>query len=315
MTFIKTVHFRLLTIGGCLLLCNACQTGRLISSSAVYSNYCAPANTTIITGAPILLENTDSLISAYPGIPVHEVLMANATRTLAPLQQLQLLRTDTSLAGRVKKMELKQTIQQRCLLATTEIGSVAGELDCEGEKADQLARYLDNINSKRNTHFTVASIIVGAITTVASVVITKDAPKNAVAIGGGLLSAGLGAMTINANRKKVKLLHTRNLLQDIWYDTTASSIYSPFIRYMLHEPHFSNSGKVSLSASIRERWLQFDLRGTPSPGETRLYFGDGGVYTADDLHTRAAMLNELQSTIRSIHQDLQQLLQYLQTME
>ena len=34
------------------------------------------------------------------------------------------------------------------------------------------------------------------------------------------------------------------------------------------------------------------------------FFDQGGIYTADELHSRANMLNELQATIRALEQDL-----------
>jgi len=80
----------------------------------------------------------------------------------------------------------------------------------------------------------------------------------------------------------------------------------------LNEKYFSNSGKVSLVQSIKKRWLEFDLGKQVDKADEQLYFGAGGVYKADDLHTRAAMLNELQSTVRSINQDLQGLMLYIE---
>jgi hypothetical protein len=313
----KTIYFPWLLV--CLLFytLQACKTGRVISSAAVgtANNYCAPAAAYNNNPATAPLKNTDSLLSANKDMPEHEVLMANATGTLLLIQRLKTALADTSVAGSMRKTEIRSQIQHRLLLATMEIAGVAAELDCEGEKADQLARYLDNLNSKRNTRLTVSSIIAGAITTIATVAIKKDGPQNAVAISGGLLSAGLGAMTINAAGKKIKLLHERNVLKDLWYTPDTSAIYPPFTWYMLNEKHFSNSGQSSLAANIKQRWEKFDLDPPVSAADEKLFFGEGGVYKADDLHKRAAMVNELQATIRSVNQDLQRLLQYLWNLE
>jgi hypothetical protein len=154
-----------------------------------------------------------------------------------------------------------------------------------------------------------------AITTIATVAIKSDGPQNAVAIGGGLLSAGLGALTINAAGKRMTLTHQRNVLKDIWHTPDTSAIYPSFTWYVLTQKHFSNSGQLSLAASIRKRWEQYDLGGPVSAADVQLFFGSGGTYKADDLHTRAAMLNELQSTVRSVNQDLQRFVQYLGSLE
>ncbi|HEY9261973.1 hypothetical protein [Chitinophaga sp.] len=313
----KTIYFPWLLAGLLLGALQACKTGRVISGAAVNitNNYCAPAAAYSNDPAKAPLKNTDSLLSANKDMPVHEVLIANASGTLELIQQLKTAIADTTVAGFMRKTDIRTQIHHRLLLATMEIAGVAAELDCEGERADQLARYLDNFNSKRNTRLTVASIIVAAITTIATVAIKDDGPQNAAAISGGLLSAGLGAMTINAAGQKIKLLHERNVLRDLWYTPDTSAIYPPFTWYVLNEKHFSNSGQSSLAANIKQRWEKFDLDLPVGAADEKLFFGGGGIYKSDDLHKRAAMVNELQSTIRSINQDLQRLLQYLGSLE
>ncbi|MGO4291682.1 hypothetical protein [Chitinophaga sp. RAB17] len=312
----KTICFPWLwtCLFGCWL--QACKTGQVINSTTLHitGDYCAPA-AAYSHPASTPVSNTDSLLAAHKDMPPHEILMANATGTLALIQRLKTFVADSSVGGSMSRAEIRSQIHHRLLLATMEIAGVAAELDCEGERADQLARYLDNFNSKRNTRLTVASIIVGAITTIATVAIKNDGPQNAVAITGGLLSAGLGAMTINAARKKMTLTHERNVLHDIWYTPDTSAIYPSFTWYILTEKHFSNSGQFSLAVSIRKRWEKYDLGGPLSTSDEQLFFGSGGTYKADNLHTRASMLNELQSTVRSVNQDLQRFAQYLGTLE
>jgi hypothetical protein len=213
------------------------------------------------------------------------------------------------------RANLRSTIQHRLVLATTEIAGLAAELDCEGERADQLGRYLDNINSKRNNKLTVASILAAAVTTVLSVTLEDKGAQNWAAISGGAVAAGLAVMMLHPSGKKIQLQFNRNMLAAIWHEEDSSHIYSPFAWYMLTDPHFSYSGHISLAASIKGRWKEFDLGGKISADDEQKFFGNGGAYTADDLHTRAALLNELQSTIRSLNQDLQDLMQYLEEVE
>lgn len=313
----KIIFLQWLLAGTALVVLHACSSSRVINSASVNisGNYCEPAVRYSGNTDTVPLKNTDSLLAANAELPVHVVLMANATGTLLLIKQLREVTGDTTVAGMMKKTEIRSRIQHRLLLATMEIAGIAAELDCEGEKADQLAKYLDNFNSKRNTRLTVASIITGALTTIATVAIKKDGPQNVVAIGGGLLSAGLGALTINAAGRKIQFLYPRNTLEDIWKTPETSTIYPSFTWYMLTEKHFSNSGKIPLAVSIRERWQKFDFDGKIDSADVKLFFGTGGVYKADDLHTRASMLNELQSTIRSVNQDLERLLRYLVSIE
>lgn len=277
-------------------------------------NYCAPSSPYNYKEQLHPQWNSDSLITAYAPLPAHEVITANAVGILPLVQQLAAAANDSSVAARLQKIELRSQIQQRILLASTEIAGVAAELDCEGERADQLGRYLDELNSKRNTWLTATSIVTGAITTVATVIINKTGVQNTVAISGGLLSAGLGALTINPGGRKMMVMHSRNLLTDIWYQPTVSVVYSPFIWYVLNDKRFSYSGKASLAENTKKRWIEFDFNNDVDAGKEKLFFRDGGRYKAEDLHIRAAMLNELQATIRSLNQDLQSLIEYIGRM-
>jgi|GEM_PF-5690272 hypothetical protein len=45
-----------------------------------------------------------------------------------------------------------------------------------------------------------------------------------------------------------------------------------------------------------------------------LHCGRGGLYHADELHTHAAMLDQLQSTIQSINQDLASLVVVIESL-
>lgn len=295
----------------------SCKSGQMaaVTAASTSVNYCAPAGSYNYNPGLTPIKNTDSLIRVYGEIPSREMVMANAVGVLPLLRSLEAIRQDTSADGRLRRTEIRSGIQHRIVMASVEIDGIAAELDCEGERADQLARFLDDHNNKRNTKLTVASIVAGAITTIATAAIKKNGPQNAVAISGGLLSAGLGAMTINAARKKVSLHHSRNMLADVWNKPDSSAVYPPFIWYVLNEKYFSNSGKLSLVQSIKQRWLEFDLGKKVNKAQEQLYFGDGGIYKADDLHTRAAMLNELQSTVRSINQDLQGLMLYIERQQ
>lgn len=203
---------------GCLVL-SSCGAGRVIVS--IPKEYCAPTISYAYDSASRPLADPDSLVRQIPApanfLTPHDVLTANAIGALPVVRQWVRTFGDTSTPGRLRCLELKTQIHDRVLSAETEINSIAAELDCEGERADQLGAYLDNINKKRTNLLTAASIIAAAGTTIATVLVQGDGAKNGVAIG-------------------------------------------------------------------------------------------GGVYTADDLHTRANMLNQVQATVRSINQDLQGLL-------
>ena len=248
------------------------------------------------------------------GISNHDQLLSKILGISSNINGLLVLGKDSKPDKTIQRLLLKQKIAGRLLIAQSELQAVAAELDCEGERADMAADYLDNMNSKRNKNFTVGSVIIGALTTVATATISKNSTQVAVGISGGLVSAGLGAFTINPKGRKLEFYHKRNLLRTIWIETSSNADYPVFVWMMLHEKKFSNKGDITLAQSIKNRWVQFQFDGKPDSDQEKLLFGDGGNYHADDLHTRSSMINQLQSTIRSINQDLISLVVFIENM-
>ena len=276
------------------------------------STYCSPTISYTHEATNLPVSNFDSLSNANPilsnYLSEHDRLMANALGITPALVQLAAMRSDTTVIRHQQYTKLIIVIQNRLLLAASEIDGIAAELDCEGERAEQLAHYLDNLNNKRSIRLTAASIIIGAAITIATAVVSTSDTQNAIGISGGLVTAALGALILNPAGKKISIDYShRNILHDIWFAPTSSDIYTPFVWYVLNEKKFSNSHQVALTQSIRTRWTNFEFDNAMDAGKEELFFGRGGIYTAEDLHTRAALLNQLQSTIRSIHQDMQSL--------
>lgn len=255
--------------------------------------------------------------SAGPGLPAgrisaHDRILYRELGITSFIVEALSLKGDSTSYPTVRL--LKQRVADRVRTARVELESVSAELDCEGERANLAAIYLDNLNSRRNRKLTVASVVVGALTTVAATLIEGRSGQIATGVGGGVLSASLALSTINPRGRTIGFYHERNLLHGIWVDTASNREYPAFVWNILHEKQFSNSGEVTLAQSIRNRWLQFEFDGKPEKRQMGLLFGSGGLYHADELHMRAAMLNQLQSTIRSINQDLVGVVEYIEKM-
>ncbi|GAB4017802.1 hypothetical protein GCM10028773_15390 [Spirosoma koreense] len=251
-----------------------------------------------------LLRTDSSLTRRYTQ---HDLLLANATGVLPLLRELTALEQLAGQEVRLAILEKRQQILNRLLLASTQIAGFAAELDCEGERADQIATYLDQRDTRRIRRLTILSVVIGAATTVATTLIQADEATKAVGIGGGVISAGFGGLAAFSSNRTVFVNHPRNLLADIWYRPNHSAVYPPVVWYVLNEKLFSNEGRYSISHNIRQRWEAYVLNDT-SNDQQQVYFGKGGNYQADDLHNRANMLNQLQSSVRSIDQDLQSLI-------
>ncbi|MBW1654643.1 hypothetical protein GSY47_04530 [Flavobacterium quisquiliarum] len=267
------------------------------------SNYCQPTIEYDYSKLEIPKQNfiqQDSILNA--NLSKHDILISNAIGIEVYLTAYLQIKKDT-----LKKLVLKQKITDRLILTSIEINALASELDCNGERINKLADYVNGLNNKKTKNLTVASVTIGALTTVAAVLVKNNNSSNAVAVSGGLLSAGLGALTIAPKGKKIELKLQRNLLGNIWYNDNSNRAYPNSIWIIINEKQFSNSGKNDLQESIKNRWLQYNFNGKIDAKTQKLFFDDGGIYTADDLYTRANMLNELQATIRSLEQDLKSL--------
>lgn len=152
------------------------------------------------------------------------------------------------------------------------------------------------------------SIVAGAATSIAGGIVKDGGWSNAIDIGGGVLGAGFGLATLNPKGKKVEFIHQRNLLRDIWKEKLESPNFPPFIWYMYTEKKFSNKEKHSIISSMKERWLHYQFDDDQEKADQSVIFKDGGYYRSDDLHNRAAMLNQMQSATRTINQNINYLL-------
>lgn len=115
--------------------------------------------------------NSDSILQANRHLSKQftdqSILILNALGTLDEVEAILTLKKDTSLAAKVRVLQLKNTINSKITIALTELDAVAAEYDCEGERVSQMAAYVENINSSRNDRLILYSIITGAATSVA----------------------------------------------------------------------------------------------------------------------------------------------------
>ena len=252
---------------------------------------------------------TPELLAHYPR---RNLLTANAVGILPALQKLVALPAATGqvpdLASELALLKQRQLIFTQVTLMSSTVASLAAELDCEGERADQMAGYLASLDSTRTQRLNVLSIVIGAVSGIGTTVSQNRNTQYAFGVGGGLTAAGLGLLTLDQNSHAEAFSHPRNLLADVWNENPDSKIWPPGIWYMLTSPAFSNKGETSIAHNTRQRWQHYGPLAQPDSDKGRqfsaLLFGPGGTYTADQLAVRANMLNELQSSVRLLNQEL-----------
>jgi hypothetical protein len=277
-------------------------------------NYCAPTTPYHYDSAYLPqkditahLDNNKSIFKKYSN---QDWFLANATGSFFLLKELVELQNgkldeEDSIYCLVKKQE----IFNRLLLASIELQSIAAELDCESERSKQLANYLDQINDTRVQKLTITSVVTGAATAIITSVSKDHNTQVVVGVMGSLISAVFGGLAAISSKKMVEVKHYRNLLADIWYDPEKSTVYPPFIWYVLKTKEFNADKSISIIQSLKIRWIEEGLvDGLNDRKKEDLFFGEGGKYHADDLHTRTSMLNQLKAEIRSINENLQSLM-------
>lgn len=274
-------------------------------------SYCkAPFKYNYSNGLPSY--NSDSILAANKELKNNfsdqSILILNALDNLDEVHEIMELKKDNSLESQVKVLQLKSKINSKITIALTELDAVAAEFDCEGERVAQIGNYVDNLNDSRNNKLILLSIVTGAAASVAGGIVKDNGWSNAIDIGGGVLGAGFGLATLNPKGKKVEFIHQRNLLRDIWNEKLESPNFPPFVWYMYTEKKFSNKDGVPIVQSIKKRWLHFQFDNNLKAANESVIFSDGGYYRSNDLHNRAAMLNQMQSATRTINQNINYLL-------
>jgi hypothetical protein len=207
-------------------------------------------------------------------------------------------------------IESRMRVLERIELARLAVAASSAELTCESERADQTADYLGQRASGTVQALTVSSIVAAAATGTASVLLSTNNASNVqqdvVAIGGGVITGGLGLGSLWVH-PQINYAHPRNLLAEIWAGPPTATLYSPFVWAYLTRPEFSNSQEHSIRDNIKDRWRRYQ-RIERSAGEKETLLGAGGLYDVSMLHTRSQMLDEVEAEVLLVNQDLESLI-------
>ncbi|AMR27418.1 hypothetical protein A0257_10125 [Hymenobacter psoromatis] len=301
-----------------LLALAGCAGTRPPTHPLAADNYCEPP--LLYHYDPALAPQTDLAVALTPALlaryPRRTLLTANALGLLPGLRQLLALqaaaRQQPGPAAALAVAEQRQRLLAQVVLAGTTIGSVAAELDCEGERADQLSTYLAKLDSRRVQRYNTFSLLAGAGSGIGATVASAQGGQYGFAIGGGVLTAVLGLLALKPPKYTADFQHPRNLLTAVWTEQADSARWPPSLWYLLTNPAFSNYGRASIAHNTRLRWQHYGPLAHPDSKASQqlaaLLFGSGGQYSGDQLAVRADLLNELQAAVRLFDQERQSLL-------
>lgn len=212
-----------------------------------------------------------------------------------------------------------ERVRQRLLnmvqLATLEVSSLVAELECEVHRADDVQDRLKDIQLSRSLSQTILAIIIGGfIDAVTGGFGIATGAINVISVLGGTLEILFGA-SANFTKVRQEFRHPHNHLERIWVGDESREYYPPRVWRFLTRPNSRDQEGRSLRDVLIAAWQEEGRLGEPNSRNEQerksLLFGSGGIYDADVLHIREAMLQQLESTIQLMHQDLETLLREL----
>ena len=292
-----------------IFLYMGCKSSKIItaSNSNVTWDLCMPVTDTNYKEMYNVVLMPDSILESEITIPAffHErdVLIANASGTLPFIKSLMLAASDSVDIDSSYMKDLLR-VEKGITSIRTQAETILSELECEIFRTRQLYIQLRNQNSKKNVKLTVGAIVTGSATNITPVFITQQTPQNIIVVGLSLLSAGLSLHTLSPGSGKIKLIFSRNLLNDVWFAPVKSTDYPAGLWYILNNPKFSITRQFSKVQLIKMRWLKFELSYSVNKNTENLFFGTGGIFDQDELEVRISMLSELMAEIYTLNADL-----------
>jgi len=311
-----------------LLFTTACQHSKVIQlADTDVQGACNPKNIRTIDDSAISIIHVTKtaphpeLSKYYSATSLQVAGLIGATDLLnSYFNLLQRYQQDSSVDTRLGILEYRQQIVYRISVASLEVGSVSSELDCELERAHQVADYLLAKKGNREKNLTVGAIVVTAAGAVLTGILKDNSEFAADRIGivSGLVGAGLGVLALTGD-KKVEFKHPENALADIWHQPAVSKMFPLPIWQFLCMPHGDTAKQKTLRSRLIADWQKLGQLPPNTQMEelqeaANLYFGKGGIYNADQLNNRANMLDQLTAAINLLTQDLRLLLRETEAM-
>lgn len=238
---------------------------------------------------------------------------------IAPLLN-QLVREQGDAASDVRRIVLRQRIDDRILLAVLDVQSVLAELDCERARGEHLRSGLVEEQARRNQRYGLAGAYASAGTAIASGALGLLAPitapgQLAQTIGGTITAwiAGKGAMDDSSGVLKTE----QNMLADVWAGEPRSNAFPPSVWRFLVQGRREEAPEQTVRDGLVTEWKSDPRLAKAKDREARetLLFGEGGEYSPETLQLRDALFDLLRARIWLMSQDLQILFHEVAEME
>ena len=257
--------------------------------------------------APLSAETRARLTERFspPALDIAEIIGAGETLDrVARLEQ-----SNDASALLAERARLATAINLAALAAR----SVVAELDCDHERMLIGVQSLRNAEESNTRIYTVASILVTAVTGIATSALTPVPGairiEAVLGIAGGAAGGALGVAALFAH-PTLSFRHSRNLLRELWEGPAHSALWPDVVWAYLSDRRFALGQQHSLRENLVRGWRVLGRLGgdrAPTPRLVALFFGDGGRFDADELDALVAMSSELRAAVDLMEQDLLQL--------
>ncbi len=224
-----------------------------------------------------------------------EIYLLHSLELIPKVEKLLAISASTeSLENKLEKLSLKQDIFQVINRSSLEISALGSRIDCEEERAEQVASFLANKLRKKESSLTVAAIIVGATGAIlAGSFATAGTTPEIIGLATGVTEAVFGVMILT-NEKKIKFSHPDNILKEFWENPSTSQYAPASVWYYMNSPNLSEK-EISKREQTVNGWKTFaDF----DEEEEEILFGQGGGYTSSLLKRRAEMLDQAEAQIK-----------------
>ncbi|MBW3127162.1 hypothetical protein [Hymenobacter profundi] len=302
---------------------NGCAVAKISEAHAQDSRRaeveCAPASTTTMPlpgpSLPPAQVLADTLLRGHFTPAALEA--ANRYGLLPALHRLA-----AAPVGSLTRLGERQRVSEQLAALALAVSSTAAELDCEEERADQIADYLLDRAGSRVRTFTLLSILLGALGTVVTGVMSllevRKTLYRPIGIAFGLAGATLGLLTLRTSETTVDFRHRRNALAAIGRGPAAAPVFPAAVWVHLTQASSHRPEVLSPRQTLLQRWQTTGELGAKDAADKErllhLLFGPGGTYKASELRIRANFYDQLESSVALMKPDVFLLSQQVATL-
>jgi hypothetical protein len=292
----------------CLLTLNACttkRTGRSFYSQEIQC-YLVQETETRQTPSPKNIDEFPAILKNR--LSERSIHIAYAIGVTTMLEELILLESKEN-ENEILLQRLK--IGNQINIASMDISATAASLDCEEERADQIADVVENGERRRETRLTATAIGVGALTAIASGAIlfanAQSPIVDVIGIAGGITEVFLGFSLLRIE-EQVDYHHKINPLKSLLDGINHDGFFPPSVWYYLNHYQAGLPENLTVREKLLNIWVNAGQIPSIEQAEETIYFGRGGSYTSRQLRNRANMLDQTEAQINIMQNDLKTLM-------